>query len=512
MQAEMERSKSQLKLDGVQAPVYIDYRSTDVDDFNAEAAVGALRRQTRQRIRLARVVVRVGDYKQDSYYRGGEGVVELAPLDDDLIALRHQLWLATDRAYKAAGEALAEKQAQLKQLNVDQPVDDFAHAPEVQHMEAAVRLDADVRPWLALLEEVTALYRSDPEVQSLEARQHFAVTNRYFVNSEGTVVRRGQGVYEFFVMASAQAPDGMKLERSYGESVAAVNELPNREKWLEKTNGLLATLKELRAAPLADEDYHGPVLLRSEAAASAMAALIAPNVLGRRPQLGQNVRTTGSWAANYKSRVLPEFLSVVDDPSISHYGGHTLLGEYAVDDEGVKAVRVLVIERGKLVNYLLGRQPIRDFPASNGHARASSFAAPAPSYGNLIVSSSEPLTDAEMHAKLLEFCRERDMPYCYEVETLGPRLAPRLAYRVWTKDGHRDLVRGAVFGDLDVRALRSSLVAAGKEVEVEDRSDQVPQSVACPALLFDDLEVKRAEMSKEKLPDYPAPPIDGVRK
>jgi len=128
MQVEMQRSKAQLKLEEMSAPFYIDYRVIDVDEFNAEAAYGAVRTNVRTRLRFLKVVVRVGDYKQDSFFGQGEGVSDLIPVDDGVLAIRHQLWLATDRAYKAATEALTAKQAQLKQLTVDQPVDDFAPA------------------------------------------------------------------------------------------------------------------------------------------------------------------------------------------------------------------------------------------------------------------------------------------------------------------------------------------------------------------------------------------------
>ena len=143
MLAEMERSKTKLKLEGMQLPYYIDYRVIELDDFNAEASFGALRNQARQHYRLLRVVVRVGDYKQDSYFGPAEGTLELASLDDDELALRHQLWLATDRAYKAATETLTAKQAQLKQFSLDQPVDDFAHAPVLQSIGERARLDFD---------------------------------------------------------------------------------------------------------------------------------------------------------------------------------------------------------------------------------------------------------------------------------------------------------------------------------------------------------------------------------
>lgn len=506
MLAEMTRSKTQLKLEGVQAPYYIDYRVVDLEDFTAEAVFGAVRSQARQHFRVIRVVVRVGDYKQDSYYGAGQGVVELAPLDDDdELALRHQLWLATDRAYKAASEALTAKLAQLKQFTVDQPVDDFAHAAVVQAIGTRARLDFDPQGWLKTLEEASGLYRSDPQVQFLTASAKFMTANRYLVTSEGTVVRSGQQVYATDVAGYTQAPDGMRLERSHGEAAPNTQELPNKEKFLSVTTQLLGTLKQLREAPVVEEDYRGPVLLSADAAATVISSLIGPNVLGKRAALGQNVRTVGAWANSYKSRVLPDFLSVVDDPTMVSFHGESLLGNYEVDDEGVKAMRVPVIEQGKLVNYLVGREPIRDFPASNGHGRASGAAAPQASLGNLVVEASESSSDEELKKKLVEMCKQRDLPYGYMVETFGPRLVPRLLYRVWVKDGHQELVRGAIFGDLDVRSLRNNVVAAGKNSTVESRIDPVPQSVLSPALLFDELEIKRADASKEKLPEYPAP-------
>jgi hypothetical protein len=94
---------------------------------------------------------------------------------------------------------------------------------------------------------------------------------------------------------------------------------------------------------------------------------------------------------------------------------------------------------------------------------------------------------------------------------MGPRLTPRLLYRVWVTDGHEELLRGGVFGDLDVRSLRSNLLAAGTKPAAEERFDPVAYSVASPALLFDELQVKRSQEQKQKLPEYPAPPLSGQK-
>src|SRR5271167_2673187 len=183
MRAELERSKSALKLEGMAAPYYIDYHVTDMDTHAAEAAFGALRTNVRLRFRFLRVVVRIGDYQQDSFFGQGQGGLDFMPLDNDIVALRHQIWLATDNAYKAATEALTAKQAQLKQYTVDQPVDDFPRAEPVVSIGPLAKLDLDPQPWNKMLQDASALYKSDPQIESFDSALNFAAVTRYFVTS-----------------------------------------------------------------------------------------------------------------------------------------------------------------------------------------------------------------------------------------------------------------------------------------------------------------------------------------
>jgi TldD protein len=508
LREEMERSKASLKLENVPAPYYIEYRVTEIDQFDASAVFGAVRNQQHSHGRLLRVVVRVGDYKQDSFFGTGEGSIDLVPSDDDVFAIRHRIWLATDRAYKAATEALSAKQAALKQLKVDEPVDDFAKTSPVEAVEPLARFSStDFSSWLHLLEEASAQYRTDKELETFESALRFTAENRYFLNSEGTIARSGHTHYVVSIAGSTQASDGMLLQRSHADQGNDLKDLPTREGFLKTTARILNTLKLLRDAPVVGEEYRGPVLFSNDAAATVVTELVEPNVLGRKPQLGENARTTGKWSSSYKSRVLPDFINVFDDPTISTISGQPLFGNYTLDDEGVKAQRVSLIEKGQLVSYLIGRQPIRDFPASNGHGRAAATAAPTPRPGNLVLQSTDPQPDAGLKAKLIDLCRKRDLPYGLYVETMGPSLEPRLLYRIWTKDAHEELVRGGIFGDLDIRSLRGDLIAAGTAPAVEDRSEPVWFSVASPALLFDELQVKRTQAAKQKLPEYPAPAL-----
>jgi len=506
---ELERSKAQLRMDQVQPPYYIEYRVNDVEDFSAEAAFGALRESNRSRLRVLRVVVRIGDYQQDSFYAQGLGAASILPLDNDPIALRRQIWLLTDEAYKSAADAYAEKLSALKQFAADpNPIDDFAHAPKVSDVGEMVALQVDQSTWDQTLEDLTALYRQYPDIQSVEASARFTAVNEYFVNTEGTVVRQGRTTATVTLTGSTQAPDGMRLSRSPFWTEQQPRDLPTRETLVRESKTMLETLEQLEKAPIVEESYRGPVLFAPDAANDIMAGLIGGNILGRKPQPGRPNRTTGAFATSYKSRVLPKFVTAVDDPTMKIFAGKTLVGSYDVDSEGVRAEPVTVVNEGMLVNYLVGRQPLRDVPVSNGHGRSTPGGTPQPSLGVLLFKSSDAESPRDLKDKLVHMASEAGQPYGYRVETLGPGNAPRLLYRVYVKDGHQELVRGAIFNELDVRALRNDLLAMGNDPLVSNRMSGLPQTIICPSLLFDELEVKRADTTKEKLPEYPAPALE----
>ena len=531
MAAELDRSKAKLKMGDLAAPYYVEYHVTDVQQFYAEAAFGGLRASESTHSRSLRVVVRVGDYKHDSYGPGpGLGVADSAPIEDDQTAFRRALWLATDRAYKAATEALATKQANQTQFTGDQGYDDFSHEQPLQSLEPVAKLTVDVKPWTDMLVRSTDLFRSDPKLNSLAASARFVVTNKYFVNSEGTVTREGSEIDTLQLSGSTQAADGMRLVRSPYFVAAKQSDLPSPEKFQSAMADMIATLKTLRDAPIVEENYDGPVLFAPDASADVVATLIGDNVLGERPRAGDTSRTSGAFASSYKSRVLPTFLSAVDDPTAGAFANKSLVGSYQVDDEGVRAQKVALVDKGILTNYLVGREPIRDFPESNGHARGASGQSPHPSFSNLIVTASESLSPGDLKKKLIDMCRDEGKPYCYFAQSLlveqsfagGGRgrgrgavfnveMIPVLLYRIYVSDGHQELVRGGVFGDLDTRSLRGDLVAAGNDPIVDNREGAIPQAVVAPSLLFDDLEIRRTDVKNPKMPEYEAPALTAGR-
>lgn len=513
MLQELDRSQKKLQFENFQKPFFIQYRIEDVDEFETRANYGAPLGSRRSHQRVARVTVLVGDYKIDNSSPRGDGSVQFTTIDSDSIALRSALWSATDTAYKAALHAFTQKQAALKQVQTPPQADDFSREKPTVVLESPQHLDLNEDEWSNRVAEASGVYSTAQEAKSVandiqlsSANFVARVATRYLVNSEGTIVRRNQPYFAEGLALMMQASDGMRLERSYGSHGTALSQIDSPDTFKKHVVGLLTTLDELRHAPLVEEEYHGPVLFSNDAAADVVDALVSPAIVAVRPELGTEARTRGPYASSYHSRVLPDFLDVTDDPNKKFVGSQGLIGAYAVDDEGVPAQSVPVVVHGKLQNYLIGREPVRDFPQSNGHGRAI-FGGPArPFAGVLEVRASEGSSQEELNRKLLNLAKDRDLKDVFYVETMGAELTPRLLYRI-TPDGKRELVRGAMLEDLDHRSLRSEIVAAGKEPFIANYMHEVPTTVLAPALLFEDVTVKRANEKNPKLPYYPAPDV-----
>jgi hypothetical protein len=511
MLTELDRSKSQLQLKDFQKPFFIQYRIEEIRGFETRAEFGATSSSRHTHGRVARVTVLVGDYKTDSSGGQGDGALQLAALDDDPIALRSALWAATDQAYKAALAAYAQKQAALKQVETPPQADDFSKESPVISLAEPLKLNVDEQAWEAKVARDSGLYRTDATVKDSQRDVQLStgnfsarVTTTWLVTSEGAIVRKSAAGYEESVSVGTQAADGMRLDLSTSSVGVTLKDLDTPEAFEKRVLKLIASLAGLRKAPVVEEEYHGPVLLSSSAGAYTINSLLVSGITATRPKMGTEARTNGPFASSYHARVLPDFIDVVDDPGLKSYNGKGLVGAYDVDDEGVPAQAVKLVVAGKLENYLIGREPVRDFPLSNGHGRAGLATPSKPSIGVLQVTAKDGLTDEALNSKLLSLAKDRGLKNVYFVSSMSGKLTPHMLYRV-SLDGKRELVRGAEMSDLDLRALRSSVEAAGKDLHVTNYLGDVPATVLAPALLIDDLTIRRANKKNDKLPFYPPP-------
>ncbi len=513
MQQELDREKG-LMLPGMQKPYFVEYRLDDISTYEAVANYGALTQEVSNHQRVVRVTVRIGDYAADSSSTRGDGSIELAPLDDSPLALQYALWTATDAAYKNALRAFSAKQAALKQFQSAQNQQDFAQTKPVVEILPLVSLDLDRNDWKHRIIEASGLYATNPEVKDFAEKVQYSTANiraialnRYLVNTEGTMVRQGYTGYNGAISVGGQASDGMRLGRDNGTLATTAKDLESASAFRKRVIEDLKSFDELCKAPvISAEDYHGPVLFSGDAAADVFTRLFIPNIEADRPEMGTSARTTGAFSSSLKSRVLPDTISVVDNPLDTKFNGKSLLGAYVIDDEGVPAQSVDIVDHGKLENFVIGREPIKDFSTSNGHGRAAPAQAPHSRTGVLLIKADQPLTKDELNKRLVTMAKDQGKDV-YAVETLGgSELAPRLLYRVHP-DGSRQLVRGAAFDELDNRSLRSGIVAAGNDPYISNSLGAVPQTIIVPSILFDEIGVKRATVEQQKLPYYPPPPV-----
>lgn len=547
MQDEISRARL-LRI--LQVPYFIEYAVDEADQLTTSATLGALLNSNRARFRIPRIQVRVGDYSFDNtnylgtdFYSGVRYEVDRFPLDDSYAVLRRYLWLATDIAYKAALEAISRKRALLRSLTLSEQLPDFYRAAPVEILDNTPLAEIDAPLWNDRVRRLSALFLSYPKIIGSVVDYTASRAVQYLVNSEGTRVRDPSGLMFVRIRALAQAPDGMLLRDA---SVLHTRDLarPPLEADLEKAARLVAErLTALAEAPLG-EAYTGPVLFEGEAAAQLFAEVLGRNLVAiRRPLMppGRSFPFRGSeLEGRLGSRILPEWMDVVDDPTQKDWRGRPLFGHYRVDMEGVVPVPVVLVEKGVLKSFLLTRQPVKGFQGSHGRARLpGSFGAKAATISNLFVRASQTAPLAELKKQLLELCNQRGKPYGLVVRKMDfpssasldearralagagaatPVSQPVLVYRLFP-DGREQPVRGLRFRSLNTRSLRD-ILAASQEQEVFDYLENgapfalmgaaayaAEATVVAPSVLVDDLELDRMGEEITRPPLVPPPPL-----
>ena len=531
MRAELARTMSSLRLPGAAAPYYAAYWVVDVDERSVEATLGTLVSDDSSRERFVKVELRVGTRISDnSNFVGapGEGGdfmkdTELlsprtAPLDDDVIALRRQLWLATDAAYKGSVETLERKRAaKQSEIAARHEVPSFS---EEKSAKLVVK-DEPTAPegdLVDLAKRASAVFRSFPEVQKSSVHVLDTSARRRFVASDGGLVVEPSRVSGVEITCEGQADDGMSLERTAFFS-ADKNGALAVDRAVSEARRIGSELTALRRAPVV-EDYSGPVLFEGKAAAQLAYEMLGESLSGTPPPEG-NDELESPLSRKLGKRILPRGFTVVDDPTLTAYDGTPLLGHYAVDDEGIAAKRVVLVEDGHLKSFLMSRAPRDGLDESNGHGRSGLVGWARGHVGNLVVTAKGGLTKHELRAHLAAEVRDEGLDFGIVVTELSTRTsatsgevmpAAQVAYQV-TPEGRETLLRGATIAPLSVRDLRDVL-ATGQGgavygfVTENDAGTDIPASIVAPALLFEDMEIRGPSTPNKRPPVVPRPPLD----
>ena len=528
MKDELARSLATLKSQPT-PPYFLSYEISEVSRATVVGSFGAVTRSREGRRRALDVDLRVGDYRFDNTHplRGGfpgrdfmdfgERSTDI-PIDDDPTAIRAALWYATDRDYKRAVQQLTwVKTNALVGVAAEDSSPDFSGEPRESYSEPRASLAVDRRVWEDRLRRYTAPFARYADIYEASARFIAEVETRWYVNSEGTEIETSQPIYRLYLFAFSKADDGMELPRYESFWAVTPEGLPSDKTVLAAVAKMIDDLHALRRAPALDP-YTGPAILTGRASAVFFHEVFGHRVEGQRQKLETEGQT---FKRKVNEPILPTSLSVYFDPTLRRLGTTDLAGFYRFDDEGVRARRVTVVDRGILKTFLMSRSPIEGFPGSNGHGRSELGMTPVARQSNLIVETTERHTEAELKRMLIDEVRRQGKPYGLRFDdieggfTITRRFIPNafnvmpvMVYRVYP-DGREELVRGADLIGTPLTAF-SKILAADDKVEVFNgmcgaESGWVPVSAVSPGLLLSQVEVQKKPKSQERPPILPVP-------
>jgi hypothetical protein len=530
MESELQLSMAKLVGPDETRPYFLQYEVTDENEISLAATLGSLTQDYVNHSRILDVDVRCGDYALDSTRQirgggpfggmdfGGWGGTGL-PLNDDPVATRHAIWLATDEKFKAAVKRLAQVKANLKvKVEEEDPSDDFSREEPSVHIGPWVAQSFDRQRLAERVKKYSERFRTQPLIYSSGVTLSGSTTNRLAVSSEGSKLQFGRGAWRIGIVGSTIADDGMELWQYKSFDAFAPEGLPGDDQIEKAVDQVIAELLALRSAPVV-EPYTGPAILMNRASGVFFHEIFGHRIEGHRQK---NVEEGQTFAKKIGQQVLATFISVVDDPTQRRFENTDLNGFYQFDEECVPAQPARVVEDGVLKTFLMSRSPTRGFTKSNGHGRRQPGATVVARQGNLIIESTKQVPFAQLRAMLIEECQkqgkefgllfgdisggftmtERFMPQAFKV-------IPILVYKVYADGRPDELVRGVDIVGTPLTCF-SKILCTGDDPEVFNgycgaESGSVPVSAISPSILVEQIEVEKKQKAQDRPPILEAP-------
>ena len=517
---ELQRNFAVLKEKADPPPYYMAYSVTEEEDQGVSASSGTVNGENRNHVRFLDVTIRVGSPKLDNYHvvqgqrpRFTPGAV--IPLDDVPDAIRRRVWLETDRTYRLASRRLIEiksnEQVKVKQAD-DSP--DFSSEPASMYEEPNPQPLRILDPeWINRVRRWSAGVGSHSGVLASGANLSVEKVTNYFVNTEGTRLQHARTLVNLSFSARGKAEDGMDLatfEDFQASDLTRLAQPPAIEAAANRTGDDLSKL--LRAPTV--EPFIGPAILSGRAAGVFFHEIFGHRIEGHRQKDEAEGQT---FTKSIGGPVLPDFLSIVFDPTRKSLGSTDLNGYYSYDDEGVKARPVTVVENGILKTFLMSRSPIQDIEHSNGHGRRQPGLEVVSRQSNLIVESKKQVSDQALRQMLIAEIKRQNKPYgLYFDQVTGGytttqrrglqafTVIPLIVYRVYADGRPDELVRGVDIVGTPLSSF-AKILATSDKLEVFNgfcgaESGSVPVSASSPALLVSEIEIQKKDHAQDRPP------------
>ncbi len=529
MEEELDRAFKNLRGEEF-APLYhLSYEIVEQTRMVITASYGAIQNNSEKRARYLDVDVRVGTHQLDNtheirggpgsdwrfYFHGPRGIT----IEDDPDAIKAALWLETDRQFKEAQERFTKVKTDVAvKVEEEDRSPDFSLEHSEQYMGELASLQFPRATWLDRIRRLSERFKQAPLVYSSTVTLSASTANKFFVNSEGTKIQMGDNFVRLSIYGQTRAEDGMELYRYRSFHARSTADLPDEETIGGVIDDMVQELIALHDAPIV-EPYMGPAILMNRASGVFFHEIFGHRIEGHRQKRTEEGQT---FAKKVGEKILPDFISVYDDPTLKTFEGKALRGHYQYDDEGVRARRVPVVEKGVLKNFLMSRFPIEGFPKSNGHGRRQYGHKVVARQGNLIVESAKTVPYEELRGMLISECRKQGKPYGLIFEDISGgftmtgrwspqafKVIPLLVYRVYPDGRPDEVVRGVDICGTPLTSF-SKIIATGDDYDIFNgtcgaESGAVPVSAVSPSILVSEIEVEKKRKGQEKPPILPPP-------
>jgi TldD protein len=524
LNSELNREFTALKTKGDPAPYYMAYEVTEEQTDSASASVGALINNVHTHGRGVDTTIRAGSPKFDNYHPYKGSRVQFTnwatlSLDDNPNQIRRALWSETDRVYRSASRRLLQLKTDQQLLAEQTDQDgDFSSEPPQTFSSLPETYRYDMNAWSQKLRSWSAEFKNHPKILgsgvSFRAQREIGT----FVNTEGTAIQQGKNLFRLEINGVALAPDGMDLRLFDTIEASDPAHLPADKVVRTKVQNLAAKLDALVNAPPA-EPILCPAILSGRASAVFFHEIFGHRMEGHRQK---DISEGQTFAKMLGEKVLPDFISVEFDPTRRNYDGTDLIGYYEYDDEGVKSRPVKVVEGGVLKTFLLSRSPVGKFDHSNGHGRRQPGLEVVSRQSNLIVESSNQISDADLRAKLIEEIKRQGKPYGLYFEEVSSgytttarqglqafTVVPLVVYRVYPDGRPDELIRGVDIVGTPLSSFQK-ILATSNRVEIFNgycgaESGSIPVSAISPAILVSEIETQKKQNSQQRPPLLPRP-------
>ncbi|RKY86337.1 TldD/PmbA family protein [candidate division KSB1 bacterium] len=536
MKEELIRSKENLRFKDYQPPYFISYWIKEIESIDLAAKYGAIYSDNNDKTRTAFVEVRVGDYSFDNTGQKGSGFFfgsdhrlysdsYIIPVENDESSIRNVLWYITDFKYKEAINNYLKKKGQAVFEAEEEHIDSFSREKGYKYIAPPLKFNFDKKFWKKVLKDITAYFNDFKDIFESKMRVNARKEINYYVNTEGSEIIQENVYYSIHISANTRAKDGMLLSNFRDFNYRLDNNLPDYRFLMNEAKNLAKELLMLREAEVL-KPYTGPAILEPDVTGVIFHEAVGHRLEGERQKDEESGQT---FKDKIGEKILPEFISIIDDPTIKEFNSTNLYGYYEYDDEGVPARRVLLVENGILRNYLMSRTPIKGFNKSNGHGRSSGSSwssRPMGRMSNLFIKSSKEWSYEKLKKALIEECKKQNKPYGLIIKHIKSgetntskygfqafKQTPRLIYTVDVNTGEEKLVRGAEIVGTPLTSINKIIATSDNYLVVNSycgaESGFIPVSTIAPAILTSEIELQRTGEIKGRPPLLPPPAYKG---